>query len=142
MHHKVRASALLFNPPATRQKRGWGKKLKTMAELTNQTYAATIGEIYELESLPFHGSKGETYEGHFSVKLFMGGARLNWDIKPEDFEAVREVFLSDGKGKPFIVNTGFSTHNTMCFQYVKKDDCEYCFNVLKSVLEKRLVKQP
>ena len=109
------------------------------------SFEETFNDIYHLKtkwSDSEEGKKSSRYEGHFSVKLYMGSAinaALNWDIKQEDFKAVKEKFILDGRKEPSIVNTGMSSHNTMCFQYVNKKDCQYCYDVLKTYYQKDLL---
>ena len=113
------------------------RELKAIRKFTDSLPEAEFLQIFRLASEwnDDIGSDGR-YEGHFTVYLYMGN--LRWDIKHEDFTGVRKAIGGD---KPlFLVQSGFTHHNSMTFQYIMKSQIHTMFNVIKEILIKRLSK--
>lgn len=80
----------------------------------------------------YEKNKGETYDGHFTIKLFLGD--LKWNIDKDMFEDLKSEL---GRKANFLVHPYFS-QNTATYLYIKEEDIDEIWNKTVKILDKKL----
>jgi len=111
------------------------KRLPTIQQLNEaKEYKTDIGHFsitgyYETASSP-----DDSYDGHFSVSLFMGD--LKWDIKKDWLMQLKKEI---GSNADSLVFPGFS-HNKITYLYIREKDVDEIWNKTIEVFTKILIK--
>jgi len=111
------------------------KRLPTLEQLNEaKKYKTDIDHFSLIGKYDTASSPDNSYDGHFSVSLFMGN--LKWYIKKD---WLMELKKEIGSNADSLVFSGYN-HNKITYLYIRKKDVDEIWNKTVEVFKKILIK--